>query len=227
MCYLINMEMMKKITKFIFSAVLFLFLSAPVFADVLPYYKSNITKDVIGFIQVPESFNVYSEPTQASELLETLSWNKTEVKYSGGTMEPYLVFAVMLYEKRLAFCTVLDEQDGWYKIVYDREKQLSGWIKPAIPQDFWNLREFYTSYGKKYGLYYFKDAPDGTKKLHSAPAETSQELGGFDVVKYIKLTIIRGNWALVSVMDMANVPKTGFVKWRNADGQLYMFPNFH
>ena len=139
-----------KVMKFIFSVLIALFLSMPVFADVLPYYTSNITKDVIGFIQVPESFNIYSEPSQASELLETLSWNKTEVKYSGGVMEPSLVFTLMQYDKRLAFCTVLDEYEGWYKIVYDREKMLSGWIKPAIPQDFWNLREFYTSYGKKY-----------------------------------------------------------------------------
>lgn len=215
-----------RVLKFTISLLVLLFLSLPAFCDVLPYYTSNITKDVIGFIQVPESFNIYSEPSQDSELLETLSWNKTEVKYSEGVMEPYLVFAVMLYDKRLAFCTVLDEQNGWYKVLYNREKELSGWIKPAIPQDFWNLREFYSSYGKKYGLYYFKDAPEPTKKLHSGPADSSQEIGGFDIVKYIKLTIIRGNWALVSVMDMRNIPKTGFVKWRNPDGQLYMFPKF-
>ncbi len=215
-----------KVTKFIVSAFLLISLAVPAFADVMPYYTSNITKDVIGFIQVPESFNVYAEPTQASELLETLSWNKTEVKYSGGVMEPAVVFTLMFYDKKLAFCTVLDEYEGWYKIVYDKEKNLSGWIKPAIPQDFWNLREFYTAYGKKYGLYYFKDAPEPTKKLHSGASDTSQEIGGFDIVKFIKLSIIRGNWALVSVVDMSDVPKTGFVKWRNADGQLYMFPKF-
>ena len=90
-----------KVTKFIVSAFLLISLAVPAFADVMPYYTSNITKDVIGFIQVPESFNVYAEPTQASELLETLSWNKTEVKYSGGVMEPAVVFTLMFYDKKL------------------------------------------------------------------------------------------------------------------------------
>ena len=40
----------------------------------------------------------------------------------------------------------------------------------------------------------------------------------------IKLTALRGNWALVSVLDMDKTPKTGFLKWRSADGEIYAFP---
>ena len=98
-------------------------------------------------------------------------------------------------------------------------------VEEAQQQSGEVLEEIQLEHPKLHFTHHYREA-DGTKKLHSAPAETSQELGGFDVVKYIKLTIIRGNWALVSVIDMANVPKTGFVKWRNADGQLYMFPCF-
>ena len=37
----------------------------------------------------------------------------------------------------------------------------------------------------------------------------------------IKLTVIRGNWALVSVQDLEEVPKTGYLKWREKDGTIY------
>ncbi len=43
--------------------------------------------------------------------------------------------------------------------------------------------------------------------------------------KKINLNIIRGNWALVSVMDLDRTPKTGYVRWRSEDGVRYFFPS--
>ena len=36
---------------------------------------------------------------------------------------------------------------------------------------------------------------------------------------------MRGNWALVSVADIDQVPKTGYMRWRGDDGKIYAFPN--
>lgn len=215
-----------KLIKLLFIIFTVMFLSLPVFADVMPYYSSSISRDIIGFIQVPESFNIYSSPSQGSDLLETISWNKTEVKLKDGFLEPGETFSVLLYDQRIAFCSVLDEENGWYKVIYDKKNNLSGWFKPAIPQDFWNLRDFYSSFGRKYGLYYFKDIPSSKKNIYSAASDEAQKIDGFDFAKFIKLVIIRGNWALVSVVDLDNQPKTGFVKWRTAEGDLYLFPKF-
>ena len=44
-------------------------------------------------------------------------------------------------------------------------------------------------------------------------------------IKQIKLTAIRGNWALVSVFDIDKTPKTGYIKWRSDSGIIYAFPN--
>ena len=40
----------------------------------------------------------------------------------------------------------------------------------------------------------------------------------------INLNVIRGNWALVSVMDLDKIPKTGYIRWRSDDGVRYFFP---
>ena len=44
-------------------------------------------------------------------------------------------------------------------------------------------------------------------------------------VKQIKLTAVRGNWALVSVFDIDKTPKTGYMRWRSDEGVIYAFPN--
>lgn len=213
-----------RVLKFLFAAVCMLCLSMPVLADVMPYYGSSLSKDTIGFLQVPKSFHLYKSPSLDSQDLDFLTWTNSEVQLSSGKYDSVNTFAALVPSKSFAFCTVVDEQDGWYKIIYDKKHNLSGWVKPTIKEDFWNLREFYQIFGKKYGLYYLRDIPEAKKNLYSAPADDAQKVGGFNIVKYIKLTIIRGNWALISVLDLDSSIKTGFIRWRSNDGQLYLFP---
>ena len=80
-------------------------------------------------------------------------------------------------------------------------------------------------YGRKYGLRLFKDAPDEIEVLRSKSEETSQNVAKLNYVKQIKLTAVRGNWALVSVFDIDKTPKTGYMRWRSDDGVIYAFPN--
>ena len=80
-------------------------------------------------------------------------------------------------------------------------------------------------YGRKYGLRLFKDTPDKIEVLRAKSEETSQNVDKLNYVKQIKLTAIRGNWALVSVFDIDKTPKTGFLRWRSDEGVIYAFPN--
>ena len=45
-----------------------------------------------------------------------------------------------------------------------------------------------------------------------------------NIPQQIKLVVLRGNWALVSVLDMDKTPKTGYIRWRSDDGVRYFFP---
>ena len=64
-------------------------------------------------------------------------------------------------------------------------------------------------YGRKYGLRLLKDTPDEIEVLHAKSEDLSQNIGKLRYVKQIRLTAIRGNWALVSVVDIDQTPKTG------------------
>ena len=87
------------------------------------------------------------------------------------------------------------------------------------------MMNFYNMYGRKYGLYILKGAPESVKNIKSAPDESSQFIAEMNMPTKIKLNVIRGNWALVSVLDLDRTPKTGYIRWRGDDGIHYLFPD--
>ncbi len=214
---------MKKILYLSFILFFFLF-CMPVFADVMPRYTGSISKETIGFLQVPESFNLYLYPRYDSQIVESVKWTDTEVNYKEFSAEPSKLFAAQVSAKKMAFCSVIDEQDDWYKIIYDRINNKSAWIKPASQDDFWGLKDFYSYYGKKYGLYYMKDIDYRQRGIYSGAYEGSQKLGGFTLIKSIRLNKLSGNWALVTVIDLDKLPKIGYIQWRQQDGRIVLFP---
>jgi hypothetical protein len=80
-------------------------------------------------------------------------------------------------------------------------------------------------YGRKYGLRILKDAPESTETLRAKSDDLSQGVSKLNCVKKIRMTAIRGNWALVSAVDIDKTPKTGYMKWRNSDGTIFAFPD--
>lgn len=195
------------------------------YASVMPTYISTVPKNVYGFLQMDKTFVIHEEPQENSQILGNAAWSEEKVEINGKKSYPAQVFSVFVPKNNYAFCYVMDEENGYYKIIYDKKNGLMGWVKPAKPDDFWTLKEFYTYFGKKNSLYYLKDVDVRTRNLRSAPSETAQAIGGFNITKNIKLILIKGNWALVSIIDYeGTVPKTGFIKWRDADGAVLLFP---
>ena len=214
---------MKKIC--FLSFILFLFTAwLPVFADVMPRYTGSVTKETIGFLQMPENFNLYLYPRYDSHIVESVKWTSTEVHYKESSAEPSKLFVAQVSAKNLAFCSVIDEQDDWYKIIYDRINNKSAWVKASSENDFWGLKDFYSYYGKKYGLYYMKDVDYRQRGLYSGAYEGSQKLGGFNLIKSVRLNKLSGNWALVTIIDLDKVPKIGYIQWREPDGKIILFP---
>ena len=215
-----------KLLKILFGIFLVLFLSSPVKADVLPLYTGVITKSAIGFLQVPKTFNLYLYPRLDSKIVETVKWTDTEVEYTNNHAEPHRLFAVRIQSKDLAFCTVIDMQDDWYRIIYDKTEGKSGWIRPEKEDDFWGLKDFYSYYGRRYGLYYMKNIDYRKRGIYSGADISSQKLGGFTLIKSIRLNKLSGNWALVTVIDVDRLPKIGYIQWRESDGNIILFPKF-
>ena len=203
-----------------FLLVLCMMFMLPVFADVMPFYVNSIPKDAIGMYQTGDNITIYSEPEANSKAIKSFNFS-----YKAETM-PDGIFALLLNEKKLGFLYVSDiGDDGWVEVIYDKFTGARGWVLTEDRFQFLPWLSFYNMYGRKYGLRLFKDAPDEIEVLRSKSEETSQNVAKLNYVKQIKLTAVRGNWALVSVFDIDKTPKTGYMRWRSDEGVIYAFPN--
>lgn len=204
---------MKK--KFI-TLVAILVTALTVWAGYMPYYSNSIPKDALGLFQATGELKILEEPSEASAEKTTLKWD-----YKG---MPEGVFAAFVPEKELSFLYVTDIDEDFVEVIYDKDKNLRGWVKLEDRFLFNSWMSFYNLYGRKYGLKLMKDLPKDYQVLRAAPEDESQVVSRLNYPQKIKLTALRGNWALVSVLDMDKTPKTGFLKWRSADGDIYAFP---
>lgn len=203
-----------------FLIILLMFLGLPVFADTMPFYMDSIPKTALGLYQTDKELVLYSHPEANSNMIK-----KLEFSYDLETM-PDSVFAVLINERKLGFLYVTDIGDeGWVEVIYDKRTGAKGWTQVQDQMQFLPWRNFYNLYGRKYGLRMLKDAPKDLEVLRAKSEDLSQIVAKFNYVKQIKLTVIRGNWALVSVQDLDKIPKTGYLKWREKDGTIYAFPN--
>jgi len=210
---------MKKIL-IVLTFLLGLFL--PAFADVMPYYVNNINTNSIGVYQASNNIKVHKDPNEHSPILLDVSWDCTA--FNSPNVSASNLFVVFLPAKDLAYLTVIDENEDWVQIVYNQNGYKSGWVKKDDEYRFLNWRNFYNLYGRKYGLYYMKDAPDETKALYGTNIEDGQIIGRVNMPQWIKLTTVKGNWLLINLFDMDKSQKIGWIKWRNTNGEIYLFP---
>lgn len=187
-----------------------------VWAGYMPYYSNSIPSQALGVFQVTDTLTIYETPDDKAKEKFVLQFDYKDM--------PEGVFAAFVPEKNLSFLYVTDVGDGWIEVIYDKDENLRGWIKLEDKFLFSSWLTFYNMYGRKYGLKLMKDLPEEFKVLKSAPEDDAQVVSRINYPQMIKLTALRGNWALVSVLDMDKTPKTGFLKWRDSNGAIYAFP---
>lgn len=197
----------------------------PAKADVMPYYVKNLSSNSIGVYQAPNNIKIYSEPNENSKILLNVSWDANN--YTCSEISAGNLFVVFLPKRDLAFLSVVDENDGedWVQISYNQNGAKTGWVKKDDDFRFMNWRSFINIYGRKYGLYYLKDAPDSSKVLYGTAADDAKSIGKIMLSQNMKLTNVSGNWVLVIIFDIDRTQKIGWVKWRNISGEIYLFPD--
>lgn len=210
----------------IFIALISLMLTAStpaIASDVMPYYSKNLHTRTYGFYQVGKFITLHEEPDENSKIVKTISWTKEKLMPENLTYDD--VFSVFIESKELALMAVEDETEDWVKLIYDNKTNQSGWFKKDDPYKFMTWLNLYNAYGKKYGLKILKDTPDEMLVLRAKTEDNSQIVARINHPQFIKLNVIRGNWALVSVVDIDKTPKTGYIRWRSDDGIKYLFPD--
>ena len=198
---------------------------------ILPAFAQNVVPEktclyytnTLGLYQASKQITLYKSPDEKSPIVHSIKWNKEEVFPPGLTHQD--LFVVFAPSKALALMAVTDDTDDWVEVIYNNSTGAKGWMKIDDPYKFLSWINFYNMYGRKYGLYILKGAPDNIKDLKSAPDDNSQVVARINIPSKINLNVIRGNWALVSVMDMDRTPKTGYIRWRGDDGVKYLFPD--
>ncbi len=208
----------------------FLGLILPAFAkDVMPTHISSVNTNTLGVYQAGKEITLYDEPREGANIVTHISWEGDNIFPDNKKFED--VFIVYLPKKDLALLAVIDETEDWVHVIYDNTNGLSGWMKKDDPYKFMSWISFFNIYGRKYGLYMLKDTPKEIKDLHSSPEDDSQVVSYLNLPPtnaslphQIKLNVMRGNWALVSVLDMDRSPKTGYIRWRSNEGVKYLFP---
>jgi len=182
----------------------------------MPFYSNSIPKGALGLYQTTGDVAIFDAPSEGAT-------EKFFLKVDYADMQEG-VYAAFVPEKELSFLYVTDVDEGWVEVIYDKDNNLRGWIKLEDRFLFNSWMSFYNMYGRKYGLKLMKDLPSDYKVLKAAPEDEAQVVSRLNYPQKIKLTALRGNWALVSVLDMDKTPKTGFLKWRSATGEIYAFP---
>lgn len=197
----------------------------PAKADVMPCYINNINTNSIGVYQASNDIKIYKEPNENSKLLLNVSWS--EQSFNCPDISAGNLFVVFLPKKDLVLLSVIDENDNedWLQISYNKNGTQTGWIKKDDDYRFMNWRTFLNLYGRKYGLYYMKDAPEESKVIHGSNADESQSIGTIMLARNVNLISLRGNWVLVNAFDVDRTQKTGWIKWRSLAGEIYLFPN--
>lgn len=209
--------------KIIILTVLFFGLALQCFAvDVMPDRVSLIRNNTLGVYQVSSPVKLYEQPDINSPVKEIIEY--CPEKLSPVSLAFQDVFVVYKAQKNLALMAVTDETEDWVQVIYDNVKGSTGWIPKDDPYKFSSWVNFYNVYGKKYGLYMLKGTPESIKNIHGSPDDTSKIISIINYPLKMNLNVIRGNWVLLSIMDVDKIPKTGFVRWRSDEGVKYLFP---
>lgn len=221
---------MKKriLTAFIFLNLLSaLFLAAK--AEVLPYYINSLRRYGIGYTSVKSPLILRQTPDGEGKILETLNFDylgKASCQINSNRCELDEIFAAYSEKNKVALLTTLDETEGWSLVCFNQsEAPICGWADEK-ENKFYNWMDFFSVYGKKYGLYLYRDLKKPDKLLYAAPMKQTNTTGSIEMPKAITPWLVRGNWVLVKVHDFNNQMKTGWFNFRGDDGKLKLFVKF-
>ena len=202
--------------------------SLPGLTDILPVTSGSISHYGCGVINLPKNFVVYSAPSEASKVLKIVDYSDNKQSPDMSYIPSYENISVAFSPANSISLVVVEtnEENGWYEVYYDQKTGKTGWVKNMNQDAFKTWKDVFYLWGKKYGLYIFKDVQDDKKVLYSQPGGEGQRLEDITYAKYINFSMVQGNWMLVTVLDLGCKAKIGWMQWRTDDGKLLMFPTF-
>jgi hypothetical protein len=211
-------------------------------------YKSGLTYGN-GIYFAPYRFKVYAEPREDATVLGEFRWgrhtrsNQVDIFRPNGdhvTMAANRVFFCFYPELDVAMLAVTgDEEGGWLEVMYDQQGKKTGWLKQAdirvaaengkdaLPAHFGVYQtwlDFMKLNAKASGIYWLSGVSEYQRSVRFKDEDTAS-LIPITVIRDLKVRHVRGNWLLVEVLDFERNTPIGWVRWRDDDGNLMVFPN--
>lgn len=217
---------MKKILILFF---IFFSISLETFAEVMPYYINSLRRYGIGYTSIKSPLVLRREASNEGEILETLNFDYNKnvsclVNKNRCNIDE--IFAAYSENRKIALLTTLDETEGWSLVCFNQaQSPICGWVEEK-ENKFYNWSDFFNVFGKKYGLYLFKDLQKNDKILYAAPMKQTNTTGSLEMPRAITPWLVRGNWVLIKVHDFNNQFKTGWFNFRGDNGKLKLFVKF-
>jgi len=203
----------------------------PSYTNFIPSYTNSVSHFGIGAARVTNFVEIYEKPDLASDTIQRLYWNNIGnfiTSNKDETSKPSEIFLIYSPKENQVFLSVEDENEDWIKVCYNQKKLKFGWVKKENGKNgakFYSYKDLFFEYGKKYGIYTFRNLPENFRTLHSSPDKASSIVDEFDYPKFISPWLIQGNWMLVKVVTMDNKTKTGWFNWRSNEGRLFGLVN--
>lgn len=191
--------------------------------DIVPQFVSMVQTNTVGIYKAPNSIKLYLEPDETSKLIDVITWSKDGI--DPNTINAQDLFVVYLPEENKGFLAVAQENEDWIQVIYNNSTGDMAWVKKDVPENYMSWENFFDLYGKKYGLKILNGTNNDEKTIYAQADEYSKVVGKVYKLQKINLHGIKGNWASVTVTDINDVSKTGYVKWRSERGIKYFFPD--
>jgi hypothetical protein len=206
-----------------------------------------------GIFFAPYRFTVYTEPKDSSKVIGEFRWSRTTGSNSIDVFTPDGDHHTT-YADRVFFCfypqldvammaVTSDTDDGWVEVIYQQEGQKTGWVKtkdaqtaekatqvasgktePAHFGVYQTWQEFMKLNAKASGIYWLTGVKQYNRSIRSSDTDEAK-LIPVTIVRDLKVKHVRGNWLLVEVLDFERNTPIGWIRWRDDDGNLMVFPN--
>ena len=204
------------------------------FAEVMPYYINSLKRYGIGYTSVKSPVVLRRMPSNDGEILETLNFDyegNVSCLINKARCNIDEIFAAYSEKNKISLLTALDESENWSMVCFNQlERPICGWVDEKLDNKFYNWKDFFNIYGRKYGLYLFKDLQKADKVLYSGSMKQSNSTGTIVMPKSIMPWLVSGNWVLVKVLDFTTQgmqSKTGWLNYRDDRGKLKLFVKFN
>ncbi len=215
--------------KIILTLFIFINICLWVKADVLPYYINSLRRYGIGYTNVKSPLVMRQTPDKEGKIMETVNFDfkgNVSCLINKNRCAIEEVFSAYSTNNQIALLTTLDETQNWSLVCFNQgENPVCGWVEEGANK-FYNWSDFFDVFGKKYGLYLYKDLQKTDKILYAAPIKQSNTTGSIELPRKIVPWLVRGNWVLVKVYDFNNQIKTGWINFRGDNGKLKLFVKF-